>query len=226
MKISTGIKGLDVMLKGGLIRDRVYLVKGGPGTGKTILSLQFLIEGAKNGEKVVYMSLEETIEEIYEDAKSLNLDLSGIETIDASPSSSKSIFGDSYFMDLKVDLGTFLSILEDIIKVQKPSRLVIDPITMLRVATKDESEYRRDFLALVGLLRKYQITTIFVAEVSDVEDYLVSGVIELLSLGVGNKFIRGIRIVKMRGTDFDENIRPYKIKEGGVEVYPEVEVLG
>jgi len=226
-KIPFGVKGLDEMLRGGLIENRIYLVKGGPGSGKTILSIQFLVEGVKRNEKVMYVSLEEPISEVKEDMDSLGIDVGGITFVDSSLTGEKSIFKDSYFLNAELDLQTFRTYLESEIDKIKPSRLVIDPITILRLAAKTESDYRRDLLSLFTMLRKKGITTVITSEFTEraVEDYLVSGVIELHSYEMGGRIVRGIKIVKYRGSDFDEFIRPYAIKRGGFEVYSEVKLF-
>jgi len=226
-KISTGIAGLDRMLKGGLIKGRTYLIKGGPGAGKTILSIQFLLEGVRRGENVLFISLEEGVDEIEENMESLGLDVSGVEFVDSSPAGDKTIFGDILFTSFEVDIQGFKSMLEAKFDRSAPSRLVVDSITMLRVSSKSDIEYRRDLLSLIGILRKLNVTALLTTDINDrnVEDYLVSGVIELLSIESKGRILRGIRISKMRGSDFDETIRPYKIVSGGIEVYGDLSLF-
>ncbi len=226
-KIPFGVKGLDDMLKGGLIENRVYLIKGGPGSGKTILSIQFLVEGVKRNENVMYVSLEESIEEVREEMEILGIDTSGISFVDSSFTGEKSIFSEAYLINSELDLQTFKIYLENEIDKVKPKRLVIDPITILRLASKSEVEYRRNLLALITMLRKRKITTLITTEFTGrcVEDYIVSGVIELHCYNVKGRTVRGVKIVKFRGSDFDEVIRPYTIKQGGLEVYSEVKLF-
>ncbi len=227
IKVSTGIEGLDRMLKGGLIRGRTYLIKGKPGAGKTILSIQFLLEGLSRGEKVMFVSLTEDVTEIRENMEELGLDISGIEFVDASPTGDRTIFGDLFFTSFEVDMQGFKSIIESKFDRSAPDRLVIDPVSMLRVSTKSEVEYRRDLLILIGLLKRYGITALLTSDVYEngMEDYLVSGVIELHVMDINGKTVRGIRISKMRGSDFDEVIRPYKIGRGGLVVYDDLNLF-
>jgi KaiC/GvpD/RAD55 family RecA-like ATPase len=223
LKVSTGIRGLDEMLKGGLIQNRVYLVKGGAGSGKTTLAIQFLLEGAKKGENVVYITLEEPADEVRENMSmlGLDLDLDTFHIIDASPTGDMGLFSDMFFEKLIPDVQGFKSALESELRRINPTRIAIDPITMLEIASKNEVEYRREMLHLFRLLKKFNITSLVTTQRIDEtpEDFIVSGVIELLSYDIKGRPIRGIRIKKMRGSDFDEVVRPYKIKPGGIEVY-------
>jgi len=214
------------MLKGGLIPNRIYLVKGGPGAGKTIFSIQFLYTGVKNGENVIYVTLEEPTEEIKENMKLLGMNLDeypNFHIIDASPTGKLAIFGDLFFREFSPDLQGLRTALEQVLGQIKPSRVVIDPITMLELAAEKEIEYRRNLLIFFQMLKKFNVTVILTTERTkeSAEDFLVSGIIELLNYEIQGKTIRGIRIRKIRGSDFDEQIRPYRITSQGIEVYSE-----
>jgi KaiC/GvpD/RAD55 family RecA-like ATPase len=225
-RVSTGIEGLDKMLKGGLVKGRTYLVKGGPGSGKTTLAIQYLIEGARRGERTVYITLEEPIEEIKENMESFGFDLSDIKMIDFSPSGDKSIFN-NLLMGLEMDTPSLQAVLESEFMSINPTRVVIDSVTMLKVASKSEFDYRKDFLLLVDMLRKHKVTSILTSEITEnsIEDYLVSGVIELHTIDMSGKFLRGVRVVKIRGSGFDETIRPYRITSKGLEVYSDLKLF-
>jgi len=224
-RISTGVEGLDKMLNGGLIPGRTYLVRGGPGSGKTILSMQFLIAGAKAGENCIYITLEEPMDEIKEDMESLGIDLDAIEniyTFDASPSGD-SLFADSFFKNLELDIPGFKAALEEKVRELKPSRIVVDPVTILELVSRSEAEYRRDMISLLSLFRTHKTTTLLTSEKMSIssEDYLVSGIIEYVEYEVRGKVLRGIKIKKMRGTKFDDSIRPYRITSKGIKVFSE-----
>jgi|Deesub1362A_J573_1020465.scaffolds.fasta_scaffold00360_33 KaiC/GvpD/RAD55 family RecA-like ATPase len=229
MKVSTGIEGLDRMLKGGLIPNKTYLISGGPGSGKTTLATHFLIEGARNGENVMYVTLEESAEEIKEEMKLLGFDFDNysVKFIDSSPTGENTLFGDMFFIDLVPDIRGFKDALEEKIKESKPSRIVIDPLTMLELASKSEIIYRRDLLYLIRALRELKITTLITTEKRNgcPEEYVVSGIVELLEFEIEGKIIRGIRVKKMRGSDFDDTIRPYRLTSRGIEVYPEAKIF-
>ncbi len=222
-RVGTGVKGLDEMLKGGLIPNRTYLVKGSAGSGKTILSIQFLLEGVRRGENVVYVTLEEPADEVMENMEllGLNIRVDNFHIIDASPTGDKSIFTDMFFENLIPDVQGLKAALEKVIKEIKPKRIVIDPITMLEIASKGEVEYRRELLILCKILNINKITSIITSQKTEesAEDFIVSGIIELLTCDVKGKIVRGIRVKKMRGSDFDSTVRPYRIKRGGIEVY-------
>ncbi len=223
MRVSTGVEGLDVMLNGGLIKGRTYLVKGGPGTGKTILSMHYLTEGAKRGERSVYITLEESEEEVRENMKTLNMDISGVKIVDLSPTSKHTVF--SSLIDEELDVETFGALLRDVVG-DRVDRIVVDSVTMLKVATNSEVKYRSSLLKLIKTFKDLNATALLTSEISNtIEDYLVSGVIELRMSDFKGKPVRSIRIVKMRGSGFDEYARPYRITERGLVVYPDMKVF-
>ncbi len=227
VKVSTGIPGLNKMLNGGLIPNRIYLVKGGPGTGKTILGIQFLTEGVKNNEKCLHISLEESIEELKENMRILGIETDGIKFIDASPTNGERFFGIPEFSEGELDLNTFKNALKEILEREKPERLVIDSISFIKLASKSDVEYRKFLLNLFRIIKKMNSTAIIISEqTSGIEDFLANGIIELLHFDVDGKFLRGIRIQKMRGSDFDEFIRPYKIQRGGLTVFSDASFFG
>lgn len=224
MRISTGVEGLDKMLHGGLLPGRAYLVKGGPGSGKTTLAIHFLMEGIKKGEKVLYVSLEEPVDILKEDMKKLGLDMdvSNFVAIDATPVKQKrSIFEAEHFEEFARGFKKLVDAVADRLKEEKYSRIVIDPITMLRLTIRDELEYRRMFIGFLKEVARHNATLIMTSEFynMDIEDYLVSGVIELREIEEGGKTLRGIKIVKFRGSAFDEGVRPYRITDEGIKVY-------
>jgi len=226
MRISTGIPGLDEMLKGGLIPGRAYLVKGEPGLGKTTMSIHFLMAGVRNGENVLYVTLEEPLDMIKNDMSKFGFDLNDphFHGIDATPVGKKThIFEGVHYEEFAESFQKLMRALEERIREKNIRRIAIDPITMIRLTTKDELEYRRQFLELLKIFTKYNVTVLITSSIlssyPDVEDYLTSGVIELRRYGVGGKTIRGIQILKLRGSDFDEEVRPYRFTERGIEVY-------
>ncbi len=220
-RISTGISGLDEMLGGGLIPGRTYMVKGGPGAGKTTLCMHFLVAGASAGEKTMYISLDEPVDEVREEMSIFGFDMENVEFVDASPTGKDALFKEAFYTDLIPGVEGFRTVLSIKMQEIKPSRVVIDPITMLELAYDSEIEYRRDLLSLLKILRSSKSTTILTAELNDrvVEDYLVSGVIELRRYEISGQTKRGVKIIKMRCTAFDESIRPYQITSRGMEVY-------
>ena len=224
VKISTGVEGLDKMLHGGLIPGRAYLVKGGPGAGKTTLAMHFLMEGAQNGEKCLYITFEEPVSTLKEDMGNFGFDMEhpNIKLVDATPvGEKKTIFAEVLYEEFATSFEKLTRAINEEFKDEKYSRVVIDPITMMKLTIRDELEYRRIFIGLLKTISKYNATIILTSELeaTDIEEYLVSGVIELRVIEERGKTLRGIKITKFRGSTFDEEIRPYRITGKGIEVY-------
>ncbi|MCD6524012.1 MAG: AAA family ATPase [Thermococcus sp.] len=223
-RISTGVPGLDEMLNGGLLPGRAYLIKGGPGSGKTTLAIHFLMEGIKNGEKCLYITLEEPITTLKEDMGNFGFDLENpnLRLIDATPIGEKrSIFDGVLYQEFAASFEKLTGAINEELKGREYSRVVIDPITMMKLTIKDELEYRRAVIGLLKTIANYNATVLLTSEVgqTDIEEYLVSGVIELVTIRERGKPLRGIAITKFRGSPFDEELRPYKITDRGIEVY-------
>ena len=134
-KLSTGVKGLDQVLAGGLPRNRLYLVEGAAGSGKTTLAMQFLLEGVRRGEPVLYVVLAETREEIRQAAESHGWSLDGVTVLELTPPEGATEADEQYtvFHPSEVELNeTTRTVLEEVERV-KPARLVFDSITGLRL---------------------------------------------------------------------------------------------
>jgi circadian clock protein KaiC len=238
-KVPAGIDGLDKMLNGGLPCGRCILVCGGPGSGKTILSMQFLLHGAVQlDEPGLYVSLDEDISQLREEVASFGWDLEKLEKkgklaiVDASPI--RHIPAEVKVGDLWVGKRNFSSVsLVEIIKKNvekiKAKRIVIDPITALTFLYQDVSERRTAILDLFETLTNLGTTNLITNELRSVtlereirsEEFLAHGVI-LLHVFVSDKeIVRGIQVEKMRGIAHDDQIRPYRISENGMEVFPQ-----
>ncbi|AHL22127.1 MULTISPECIES: ATPase domain-containing protein [Thermococcus] len=224
-RISTGVPGLDVMLHGGLIPGRVYLVKGSPGTGKTTLAMHFAMAGVANGESVLYITLEEPAENIREDFGRMGFDVyhEDFTLIDATPTTEHYVLVEDFFETFAKNLNKLTESIKEQFRVRRYSRVVVDPITMLKLATKDEIDYRRAFLTFVKSMMRLKVTVLITSELerTDIEEYLVSGVIEMKLLERDGKLMRAIKVTKFRGSGFDNVIRPYEITETGMVVHPD-----
>lgn len=225
-RVSTGIPGLDKMLNGGLISGRAYLVRGEPGLGKTTLSIQFLMEGVRNGENVLYITFEEPLALIERDMRAFGFRLDDplFHGIDATPVGKKThIFEDVYYEKFAQGFERLSAAVEEKIRENNIRRVAVDPITMLRLTAKNELEYRKAFLEFLKVFMHHDVTVIITSSIlggtPDVEDYLTSGVIELRRYGVKGRAVRGIQILKFRGSAFDGDIRPYGFTSRGIEVY-------
>lgn len=222
-RISTGIPGLDVMLSGGLIPGRVYLVKGAPGTGKTTLAMHFAMAGVANGENVLYVTLEEPAENLKVDMGKLGFDLNDpkFSLIDATPTAERYVLITDFFEEFAENIEKMTDAIKRQFQERRYTRIVIDPITMLKLTATKEIDYRRAFLSFVKSMMHLKTTVLLTSETekTDIEEYLVSGVIELKAFNAGGRLVRAVRIAKLRGSGFDDAIRPYEITERGIVVH-------
>jgi len=228
-RISTGIDGLDIMLRGGLIRGRSYLIVGGPGTGKTTLGIQFLREGAISGEKSVYISLEEPISEIKENMAVFGWSLDKLLLVDLTPGAGLVTLSDDTAEGNigSMDLFEINSRIETILKNERPDRIVFDSVTMFSLLFPNEYNSRRSLLDLMNRITEYGATSLFILEKTvypgdidtDFSYFLARGIIKLFSLYGKGERKRGIQIEKMRGGCFDEQLRPMEITDSGIVVH-------
>jgi circadian clock protein KaiC len=149
-RIRTGIEGLDDVLAGGLPKDRVYLLTGEPGTGKTELAMQFLLEGIRNGERSVYVTLSETADELRAAAASHGWNLAGVQLVELMPPSEALGPEVQYtiFHPAEIELGQTTKRVFEEVQERKPARLVLDSLAELRLLAHDPLRYRRQILAL------------------------------------------------------------------------------
>ncbi|WP_455392827.1 RAD55 family ATPase [[Eubacterium] cellulosolvens] len=214
-KIKTGIQGLDRMLNGGLIEGRPYLIIGGPGAGKSILAIQFLMVSITRGESALYITLDEPYDEIRQNMAAFGWNTSKIRILDLSPEGEEndpSSYGlDSLYTELKHELET-----------QRHKRVAFDSTTTLRMLDETDFKARRRISSIMKLLAKTQCTSLLICEADTnelpVESFLARGVIKLYTTTVSGEKIRAIGIDKMRGTAFDEHIRPLSITDDGIQV--------
>lgn len=184
--ISTGIKGLDEVLLGGFIPGHSYMLRGGPGTGKTTIGLQFLSEGARAGEPVLFISLEETEKQIRTSAEKLGLDLTGVSFLDLSPDSAFFAESQSYdiFSSAEVEREPLSKSIVTEVERLRPKRVFIDPLTQFRYLATDRFQFHRQVLSLMRFLSEHGATVLMTSETSpeapdfDVQ-FLVHCVIQL-----------------------------------------------
>lgn len=226
--VPTGITGIDDILCGGLPSDCLYLITGSPGTGKTTVAMQFLLEGKKRGESVLYITLSESLSEIHKVAKSHDWDLEGIQICelipserDADPDAQLTVFKPAEF-----ELGESARNMINAVDRYQPTRLVIDSLSELRLVAQNTLRYRRQILALKQYFSGRDCTVLLLddgtAEGSGSQlESIAHGVIVLEQLS--NQYgaeRRRLRVMKMRGVNFRGGFHDYAIRHGGVDVFP------
>jgi circadian clock protein KaiC len=224
----TGIVGLDDILGGGLTANRLYLVEGDPGTGKTTLGLRFLMTGVAQGEPCVYVSLSETRDELGVVAQSHGWSLDGVTITELAPTE-EALTADAentMFHPSELELGeTTRTVLRDVERV-KPRRVVFDSLSELRLLAANPLRYRRQILALKQFFVGRRCTVMLLDDrTSDVSDLqlqsIAHGVISLErrspEYGVMQ---RRLQVLKMRGKPFRPGYHDYTIVRGGLNVVP------
>jgi circadian clock protein KaiC len=227
-RVSTGNFGLDDILGGGLDPERVYLIEGRPGTGKTTLALQFLLEGVRRGERCLYVTLSESESELRSVVGRHGWTLDGIDIFELVPPEA-SLDPDqelTLFHPAEMELSeTTKHILDRVIAVN-PSRVVFDSLSEMRLLAQSSLRYRRQILALKNYFACRQCTVVLLDDLTSQQDDLQlhsisHGVITLeqLALEYGAER-RRLRVVKMRGIKFRGGYHDFTIETGGLAIYP------
>jgi circadian clock protein KaiC len=227
-RASTGVVGLDSILGGGLPTNHLYLLDGEPGTGKTTLALQFLLEGAKIGERGLYVTLSESMLELEGVAQSHGWNLDEIEIFElsaaaASPADEYTIFHPAE-IELQETVGEVLQAVVD----ANPSRVVFDSLSEMRLLARDPLRFRRQILALKQFFAGRQCTVLLLDDKSAPEGdmqlhSLAHGVIALehLAMEYGAER-RRLQVTKLRGVRFWGGYHDFRICTGGIAVYPRI----
>ena len=227
-RMPTGVPGLDEVLRGGLPGQNIFLVQGTPGTGKTTLAMQFLLEGVRRGERSLLVSLSETADELAASAASHGWSLDGVDVFVHNGGEDTLQPEEQYtvFDPAEVETGEFFGAITDEVERVRPARLVIDSVGHIRLLARDPLRYARQILALKQYLRRLGCTVLLTDEADPrvtrmTPRTLASGVIELTQLPAeyGSER-RQLRVVKMRGVDYSGGLHDFTIRPGGVAVYP------
>lgn len=224
--VSTGVAGLDEMLDGGFPEGRIILVCGGPGTGKTLFCLQFLMGGAERNEIGIYVTLEEPLELVKANSLSLSWELEKY----VDEGTLKLVDFTDITYSVSPEKISFERTVEEF-KALKPNRIAVDPINSITLRQASASGKRLEFAQIFKRLRELKAVTLITMEQSSLigeffmEEYLADGVI-LLSKTIDERFnlLKTIRVEKMRGTKYDEQPRRYEITNKGFRIYNTEEV--
>lgn len=226
--ISTGSRGLDEILGGGVDPNRLYLYEGRPGTGKTTLALQFLLEGVKQGEPVLYITLSETRRELLLVARRHGLSLDGVEIFELIPPET-TLDPEQELTVLhpaEMELNETAKLVFEKVEALKPVRVVFDSLSELRLLAQSPLRYRRQVLAIKHFFARRRCTVVLLDDLSsnqnDLQLHSIShGVIllEQLAIDYGAER-RRLRVVKMRGIRFLGGFHDFTIQTGGLAIYP------
>ena len=220
LRVKTGIVELDEMLRGGFMPGDAVMLAGSAGTGKTTLALQYLVNGVKLGESVIYMTFEELPDQIYRDAKNFGWDLRKMEeagkfrVICTSPS-------------LMLESGND-SLLDDVLREVQPRRLAVDSLSHLEMFVKKE-DMRMETYRMVSYLKTHGVSSVLLWEspqisggafsVTDVGlSFLVDCIVALKPVEIESSMRKALVILKMRGSDHDKRLREYEITPAGIKI--------
>jgi len=247
-RVSSGVKGLDDILEGGFPKARTILIVGSPGSGKTILALQFLRAGALKGERSIYVTFDERPEQVKENMAAFSWDLDRLEGegkimfVDATPFRRVKAASGEHEGRLgilvqdalpEITLRALVETVRRLAEEEDVTRLVVDPITSLSVRYQSPIKRRRAMLMLFDALSSTGATCLVTSELRtsmltrkfQLEEYLSQGVV-LMRTGIheGN-VVRAVQVEKMRGIAHDTQLRPYTISQNGIEVFAKDKVF-
>ncbi|HZF81407.1 MAG TPA: ATPase domain-containing protein, partial [Rubrivivax sp.] len=226
--LATGAPGLDDVLGGGLVANRLYVLEGAPGAGKTTVAVQFLLQGARRGEPVLYITLSETAEELQGVAHSHGWDLSGVSIHEMLPSDKLLEPDEQYTMFHPSELElteTTLKILSDVDTI-KPTRVVFDSLSELRLLAGTSLRYRRQILALKQFFSGRRCTVLLLDDMTASEhdaqvQSIAHAVIRLEQMNSDyGATRRRLLVAKYRGQVYRDGYHDYRIVRGGLRVFP------
>ncbi|MDZ4799124.1 MAG: ATPase domain-containing protein [Bryobacteraceae bacterium] len=227
-RVSSGVVGLDDVLGGGFPQGHSFLVQGEPGTGKTTLGLQFLMDGARRGEQVLYVTLSESQREIEKVARSHGWTLENLTIFEYTPTEDSLRPEDQYsaFHPSEVEFqDTTQNILAEVDRVQ-PARVVLDSLSEIRLLARDSLLYRRQVLALKHFFTNRNCTVLLLdGRTGTVQDLQLQSIAHgvLMLEKVPREYgrtRRRLQVSKLRGSKYREGYHDYSIETGGIRVYP------
>ncbi|HET9791185.1 MAG TPA: ATPase domain-containing protein [Candidatus Angelobacter sp.] len=226
--LRTGNSGLDNILHGGLQSGHVYLVEGDPGSGKTTLGLQFLLEGMARGERTLYITLAESRDELEGVAASHGFDISSMELFEVQPPELDGSGSDQYtvFHPSEVELVDVMQNILSRVEKTKAERIVFDSMSEIRMLARDPLRYRRQILTLKQFFVGRKCTVLLLDDRTGSADdmqlqSICHGAIRMESIQQPyGPQRRQIQVLKMRASRFREGQHDYKIARGGIQVFP------
>lgn len=219
-RVKSGIPGLDKLISEGFVKNSTNLITGGTGTGKTTFCIQFLLEGLKNKEGGIYVSMEEDPEKIRKNMRTFNWDLDEYE----ENGMLKMIYQNPF------EVSDISSTLGQSIRKIKAKRVVIDPISLMGLYIKDKAVIRKKLFQLTKTVSESSVTTLITSEILEKSgslsrggliEFIVDGVIILHFVGIGNQSFGNIQIRKMRETCHARGWFPLEISGKGLRVKKE-----
>jgi circadian clock protein KaiC len=227
-KISTGSAGLDDILGGGFDPQRMYLYEGRPGSGKTTLALQFLLEGARRGESTLYITLSETERELRLVAKRHGWSLDGVTVFELVPPETSLDPSQELTVlhPAEMELSETSRLMFDKIEAVNPGRVIIDSLSELRLLAQSPLRYRRQILALKHFFAGHRATVVLLDDLTsnqhDMQLHSIAHGVVLLeqtAIDYGAER-RRLRVVKMRGIPFKGGFHDFNIEHGGLNIFP------
>jgi circadian clock protein KaiC len=232
----TGVAGLDSILRGGLPANRLYVVEGEPGSGKTTLAMQFLLEGISRGETALYVTLSETADELTQVAESHGWSLKGMHLLELGALGERLADGSDYtvFHPADVELQETVKRVQAEVERLKPQRVVLDSVSELKILAETNARYRREILGMKQFFVGRGCTVLIlddrVNRDNEQQQQLQSIAHGVIRMNRDRREYgdtrRQVLIVKMRGVRFHDGLHDCMIRTGGLEVYPRLEVGG
>lgn len=221
-RVRTGIPGFDDIIRGGLPKNTIMLLSGGPGVGKSIFCLQFLYNGAKTyNEPGLLVTFEETEEDLINHGKQFNWKIDEL--------LKKDLLRLQFLEAFRIE--GFIEELPNIINESNIKRVVIDSTSVIASYLRDEYQVRQTLYKLIRTLKQSGQTCILTSEFSgkdtytySVQEYVVDALVRMYHIRQGNKRIRALEVLKMRNSWHDNELRPFRIADSGIEVFTSMRV--